>query len=206
MRELSHAPAAADQRGACRRHGPQHSAPSRAAARPDPRAPGPELKAWREPDAAARPPGSWSWRISTWRPTHIPSAALRRAYQILSQLPPDQRQDPVVEADLASVLLQQNQLALAIQMFARAAAQQPSNARYAYCLGAALGRAGKMGEAIQELRRSIALDPSQPDPYLELACTIQKAGQEAGKPRRDPRVSAFHAPEHPAALRGAIIE
>ncbi|MGA3023165.1 MAG: tetratricopeptide repeat protein [Bryobacteraceae bacterium] len=64
-------------------------------------------------------------------------------------------------------------------MFARAAAQQPSNARYAYCLGAALGRSGKMDEAVKELRRSVQLDPSRPDPYLELARLYKKAGQDA---------------------------
>ncbi len=141
-------------------------------------APGPELKAWREPAVPlmARDLGLAYFDQAANKHS---AGALQRSYQILSKLPPDQRQDPVVEADLASVLLQQNQLTLATQLFARAAAQQPSNARYAYCLGAALGRAGKTGEAIKELRRSIALDPSQPDPYLELAALYNRAGQEA---------------------------
>ena len=63
-------------------------------------------------------------------------------------------------------------------MFARASAQEPSNARYAYCLGAALGRSGKTEEAVKELRRTIEFDPSQPDAYLELAQLYKKAGRD----------------------------
>jgi predicted Zn-dependent protease len=104
---------------------------------------------------------------------------LLRSYQILSQLPPEQRQDPIVEADLASVLLAQDHTDLAIRMYQRASAQEPSNARYVYCLGTALERAGKMEDAIKELRRSIELDPSRPDAYLELAQIYGKAGRDA---------------------------
>lgn len=156
-----------------------HSIPRRPrTGQPEIAASNPELRPWHEPDATLvrRDLGLAYFDLAA--NTHS-VAALRQAYQILSQLPPGQRQDPPVEADLASVLLQQNQLSLALQMFARAAARQPSNARYAYCLGAALGRAGKMGEAIRELRRSIALDPSQPDPYLELARLYSNSGEEA---------------------------
>lgn len=138
----------------------------------------PVLKAWREPDSAQTLRDLGLAYFDLAADTHSASA-LQRAYEILSHLPPDQRRDPPVEAELASVLLQQNYPDLAIQMFARASAQQPSNARYAYCLGAALGRSGKMDEAIRELRRSIQLDPSQPDPYLELARLYKKTGQDA---------------------------
>jgi Flp pilus assembly protein TadD len=84
-----------------------------------------------------------------------------------------------VEADLGSLLLAQGQTDLAIRMFTRASAQEPSNARYVYCLGQALERVGKMGEAVQELKRSIELDPSRPEAYLELAQFYKKAGQDA---------------------------
>jgi predicted CXXCH cytochrome family protein len=137
-----------------------------------------DLRAWREPDPALvrRDLGLAYFDLAA--NTHS-APALRKAYQILFKLPPDQLRDAPVEADLASLLLQQGQLAQAIQMFARAAAQQPSNARYAYCLGAALGRSGNAGEAVKELRRSIELDPSQPDPYLELARIYRNTGEEA---------------------------
>jgi Tfp pilus assembly protein PilF len=36
-----------------------------------------------------------------------------------------------------------------------------------------------MEDAVKELRRSIELDPSQPDDYLELAQLYRKAGREA---------------------------
>ncbi len=140
------------------------------------------LKAWREPDPGLirRDLGLAYFELAA--NTHSASA-LRQSYEILSELPADQRQDPPVEADLASVLVQQGQLSLATRLFARAAAEQPANARYAYCLGAALDRSGQIGEAVNELRRAIALDPSQPDPYLELAQLYGKAGQEAASRR-----------------------
>ncbi len=137
-----------------------------------------ELKAWREPEPALahRDLGVAYFDLATITQT-VPD--LEQAYQILSRLPAEERQDPVVEADLGSALLAQGQVQLAIRMFARAEAQQPSNARYAYCLGTALGRAGKAEEAIGKLKRSIALDPSQQDAYLELAQVYEKAGLQA---------------------------
>jgi Tetratricopeptide repeat/Doubled CXXCH motif (Paired_CXXCH_1)/Cytochrome c554 and c-prime len=141
-----------------------------------------DLKTWRDPaaDLMLRDLGLAYFDVAA--NTHsVPD--LRQAYQILSHLPPDEKRDPPVEADLASVLLQQGLVSLAIQMFSRTVVQQPSNARYAYCLGAALARSGKIGDAIKELRRSIELDPSQPDPYLELARIYAEAGQE-GERRR----------------------
>ena len=138
---------------------------------------GAELKAWRDPESTLALRNLGLAYFDQGANTHA-VADSRRAYQILSQLPPEQR-DPLVEADLASLLLQQNQPRLAIEMFQRAVARQPSNARYAYCLGAALGQAGKSGEAVKELRRSIKLDPSQQEPYLALAEVYQKSGQEA---------------------------
>jgi len=138
----------------------------------------PEPKAWREPAPAlvGRDLGLAYFDLAT--STHA-APDLREAYRILSQLPPLERQDPAVEADLGSVLLAQGETDFAVRMYTRAAAQQPSNARYAYCLGTALERAGKMEDAVKELRRSIELDPSQPDAYLELAQLYRKAGREA---------------------------
>jgi len=137
----------------------------------------PELKAWREPDPALvrRDLGLAYFDLAANKHT---TPDLAQAYQILSQLPPQERQDPAVEADLGSALLAQGQTPLAIRMFTRASVQEPSNARYAYCLGTALERAGKMEEAAKELKRSIELDPSRPDAYLELAQFYRKAGHE----------------------------
>lgn len=138
----------------------------------------PELRAWREPDSAfiRRDLGLAYFDLAA---KEHAAADVRWAYEILSQLPPEERRDPAVEADLASVLLQQNQTRLAIELFSRASTQEPSNARYAYCLGAALARTSKTAEAVKELKRSIQLDPSQPDAYLELAQLYQNAGQPA---------------------------
>ncbi|HXB71379.1 MAG TPA: tetratricopeptide repeat protein [Candidatus Acidoferrales bacterium] len=148
------------------------------AAQPERGGDNPQPKAWREPDAAVvrRDLGLAYFDLAA--STHA-APDLQQAYQILSQLPPQTRQDPAVEADLGSVLLAEGEAQLAVQMFARASAQEPSNARYLYCLGAALERAGKIEEAVKDLKRCIELDPSQPDPYLELAQVYKKAGREA---------------------------
>ena len=152
-----------------------HSIPRKPRGRPaDTRESG--LKAWREPDPAAirRDLGLAYFERATG--SHS-ATDLRQSYEILSQLPPDQRKDPPVEADLASILLQMNQPQLAIALFSDAAARQPNNPRYAYVLGAALERTGRTDDAIRELRRAIAVDPSQPDPYLELAQIYRRAGR-----------------------------
>jgi predicted CXXCH cytochrome family protein len=148
------------------------------AQRPEAGAADREPKAWREPDRALvlRDLGLAYFDLAANK--HA-APDLQQAYRILSQLPPQERQDPAVEADLGSVLLAQGDTDFAIRMFTRASAQQPSNARYIYCLGASLERAGKMEEAVKELKRSIELDPSLPDAYLELAQLYRKAGREA---------------------------
>jgi predicted CXXCH cytochrome family protein len=136
------------------------------------------LKAWRQPadtTLAHRDLGLAYFEMAS--ASHA-APDLLQAYQILSKLPIEDRHDPAVEADLGSVLLAQSQTQLAIQMFSRASAQQPENARYVYCLGTALEHAGKTEEAIKELKRSIELDPSRPDAYLELAQLYKKAGRE----------------------------
>src|SRR3984957_8464470 len=117
-----------------------------------------DLTAWREPEPALiqRDLGlAWFDLAANTQTT----GGVDKAYSILSRLPPQERQEAAVQADLASILLQQNEQRLAIQMFERASAEEPSNARYAYCLGAALERSGKPEEAEKALRRSIELDP-----------------------------------------------
>jgi predicted CXXCH cytochrome family protein len=142
----------------------------------------PQLRAWREPELGlvARDLGLAYFELAT---DEHAAADLNQAYRILSRLPPDEADDPPVDADLASLMLVQNQPGSAIQLFERASAQQPGNARYAYCLGVALWRAGRVGEAIKALTRGIQLDPSLPDAYLELAQLYQKIGQ-ASESRR----------------------
>jgi Flp pilus assembly protein TadD len=136
------------------------------------------MRAWREPDESLirRDLGLAYFEAAA---TSHSASDLRQAYQILSQLAPSQRQDPEAAADLGSALLADGNARFAIQLFATAAAEEPSNARYEYCLGTALERAGKLDKAVERLKRSIALDPSQPDPYLELARLYKTAGRDA---------------------------
>jgi predicted CXXCH cytochrome family protein len=150
---------------------------------PETGAAGPEPKPWRGPDRALvlRDLGLAYFDLAANKraAADLQQAYLQQAYRILSQLPPQERQDPAVEADLGSVLLAQGETELAIRMFTRASVQQPSNARYVFCVGAALERAGKAEDAIGELRRSIELDPSLPDAYVELSQLYRKAGRDA---------------------------
>lgn len=137
-----------------------------------------ELKAWREPEAALVRRDLGLAYFERAALTHS-APDLRQAYEILSQLPLKQRKDPPVEADLASMLLQMKESKLAIELFSDAAGQQPGNARYAYVLGAALERTGQTEQAEKELRRAIQTDPSQVDPYLELAQLYKTTGRNA---------------------------
>jgi predicted Zn-dependent protease len=137
-----------------------------------------ELKAWRAPEAALVRRDLGLAYFERAALTHS-APDLRQAYEILSQLPAEQRKDPPVEADLASVLLQMKEARLAIELFSDAAGQQPGNARYAYVLGAALERTGERERAEKELRRAIQIDPSQVDAYVELAQLYKKTGRNA---------------------------
>jgi predicted CXXCH cytochrome family protein len=137
------------------------------------------LRPWRDPDStlAQRDLGLayFGWTASQPDPDK-----LTRAYDLLSHLTSGAT-DPPVLADLASILLQQGQFNLSVQLFTKAAQGDPMNARYAYCVGMAQERAGDAAAAIKELRRSITLDPSQPEPYLALARIYETLGQESRK-------------------------
>jgi len=137
------------------------------------------LRPWREPDStvAQRDLGL---AYFAWTAKHPEADKLARAYELLSRLLPGAR-DPSVLADLASILLQQGQHGLAVQLFVKAAHAEPTNARYAYCLGEAQERAGNLFSAIEELRRSIHLDPSQLDAYVSLAHVYEVMGAQSQK-------------------------
>lgn len=135
------------------------------------------LRPWREPDSAVAQ-RDLGLAYFEWTADHPDPDKLARAYELLSHLPPGAR-DPSVLADLASILLQHGQHGLAVQLFAKAAHAEPASARYAYCLGLAQERAGNLFGAIEELRRSIRLDPSQLDTYLSLARVYEAMGAQA---------------------------
>ena len=136
---------------------------------------GGELQAWRQPpaDVAARNFGLALFETGrsnkNWDNVY-------RSYQILSHLP---RRDPQVLAALGSILLQQNHADLAVSLYRQAAEAEPRNARYAYVLGVALDAQGKQQAAISELRHSIELDRSVPDPYHKLSEIYAQLGMHA---------------------------
>jgi hypothetical protein len=124
-----------------------------------------ELTAWRNPPAAlaARNLGLALFQIGrdakNWDQVY-------HAYQILSHLP---QRDPQVLATLGSILLEQKHPDWAVSLYRQALAAEPRNARFSYVLGVALNAQGNAQAAIAELRHSIELDPSAPDPYRKLS-------------------------------------
>jgi tetratricopeptide (TPR) repeat protein len=134
-----------------------------------------DLSPWREPPAAVAPRDlglalfQFGSSTKTWKD-------VVRSYEILSHLP---RRDSVVLATLGAILLEQNHAALAVALYKEAVTLEPRNARYAYLLGTALAADAKTEPAaIAELRKSIELDPSAPDPYRELARIYERTGQK----------------------------
>jgi predicted CXXCH cytochrome family protein len=155
-----------------------HSIPRLPRSRPpDSAETGSALRAWREPDHSLVQRDLALAYFDLASSSHS-STDVQQAYRLLSQLPARYRSDPDVEADLGSILLAAGQEHVAIEEFERAVEQNPSNARFAYCLGVALERTGRTAAGIKELRRSIQLDPSQPDAYMELAQFYRRAGLE----------------------------
>jgi hypothetical protein len=133
---------------------------------------GQELTAWREPAPllAARNFGLALFQagssVKNWDDVF-------RSYQILSHLP---QRDPQVLATLGSILLQQKHPDLAVSLYRQALAAEPRNPRFVYVLGVALNAQGNRPAAIAELRHSIELDPSVPDPYRKLSEIYDQLG------------------------------
>jgi len=136
-----------------------------------------ELSAWRqpEPDLVQRDLGLALFQASLSSKTHD---GLTRGYDILAHLGPEQRSDPDVLAALAAVLLAEGHTDLSVNLYSKAVSQRPGNARLVYCLGAAFAAKGDPTSAIQQLQKSIQLDPSDPDPYIKLAAVYDKAGRK----------------------------
>lgn len=130
------------------------------------------LTAWREPekDLVARDRGLALFEAEK---------DLVGSYNLLKALPMEQRRDPDVLAALGSVLLAQNQKGLAEKLYSGAVAARPQNARFAYCLGAVYAAQGNVPAAVAEFKRSIAMDPSDPEPYRRLAAVYRSAGSDS---------------------------
>ena len=133
------------------------------------------LSVWREPDAPVVQ-RDLGLAYFEWASRQPDSEKIRRAYELLSQIPPAAR-DAAVLAGLGSILLPQGQHIFAARVFAQAAKLEPGNASYAYGLGVAHQSLGNLAAAVDDFERSIRLDPSQPDAYLALARVFGAMGQ-----------------------------
>ena len=137
-----------------------------------------ELVAWRDPDKtiALRDLGLAYFETAA---EDKDNGELGRGYDLLSHLAPAQlHRDPETLFALGSILLEQRQVKLADKFLSEAVKLKPENPRYTYTWGVALEAKGDFTAAIMELRRSIGLDPSRPDPYLKLAEIYQRTGSE----------------------------
>ncbi len=126
---------------------------------------GGELTAWREPPASV---ASRNFALALFQVGRSAKDwdQVYHSYQILSHLP---QRDPQVLATLGSILLEENHADLAVSLYRQALAAEPRNPRFSYLLGVALNAQGNQQAAIAELRHSISLDPSSPDPYRKLS-------------------------------------
>jgi predicted Zn-dependent protease len=130
------------------------------------------ISAWRSPESFA----DRNLALATFQlgADKRDSREILKSYGMMSHLP---ERDPVVMATLGSILLEQGYLKQAIHLFLQTCAAQPRNARYAFLLGSAYAKQGNQTAAIEQLRRSISIDPSSPDPYRTLATVYEKAGE-----------------------------
>ena len=127
------------------------------------------LRAWREPDASLRDRDMGLAMINAGSERRD-GALMKDGYNLLAGwYRAYGTQDPDVMSALGSVLLDMNEADPAASLFRAASSLQPSRAEDLYGLALALNKQGHADDAIAELRRAIAVDPSYRNAYLMLA-------------------------------------
>jgi len=109
--------------------------------------------------------------------------------------------DPEVLSMVAGYRGLQGDLEGAIDTLRSAVAREPTRALYRGNLGSYLLQAGRLEEAVEELRRALTLNPGQPETELELVETLLGLGD--GPEAR--AVAAAMAPGPEAALAAALL-
>ena len=127
------------------------------------------LRAWRDPDASVRGRDLGLAMINAGSERRD-GALMKDGYNLLAGwYRANGSHDPDAMSALASVLLDMNEPAPAVSLFRAASVLQPSSAEDIYGLAIALNKQGRVDDAIAELKRAIALDPSYTSAYLTLA-------------------------------------
>jgi tetratricopeptide (TPR) repeat protein len=105
----------------------------------------------------------------------------QEAARLLTALPQDLAEDPVVLTALGSLLLQDRRPKAALKLFAEAEQEQPHEASNALREAIAYEATGDESDAIKELRQAIDLDPSFERAYFELARLYASLGQSSAR-------------------------
>ncbi len=105
-------------------------------------------------------------------------AQIREGYDLLADDAKSRRVDSVELKAIAGVLLEFGEGKQAIRLLAEAEEIEPKSAAVAWSLGLAYEKSGDLSEAIREFKRAVSLDPSLPQPYLELAKIYAGLGDE----------------------------
>ncbi len=102
-------------------------------------------------------------------------------------------------ANLASLLIDQDDPKRGFDAASAAARRNPGSARNFYLGGKALVRAGRPREAVKWLQRSVAIDPSYPPPWYLLGQAYQRLGdsQAAGRALARFQAAKANAPDDP---------
>src|SRR4051794_35480547 len=74
-------------------------------------------------------------------------------------------------------LLQKGDMAHALPLLRRAVQQRPNSASAHNYFGFALGRSGKVDEAIHQFREALRIDPQYPDAFYNLGTALIIEGQ-----------------------------
>lgn len=116
------------------------------------------LNAWRDPGPALRDRNLALALVTVGLETKS-SAEVIRGYRLLNQVVKSFPDDPAVLTSLGSVLMKGKQPAEALKCFERAASTKPNYAPYYVDIAAALVAADKPAEAVQPLKKALALEP-----------------------------------------------
>ena len=133
------------------------------------------LEAWSEPPPGLkqRNLGLAYFQIARQKQS---SADFARAYDLLSHLPPAER-DASVQAALGYLLLGSGRAPQAILLFEQAVTENPASSEYWLDLGVAQTAAGAAGSAVRSLKYSIERNPYDYRPYEALSRLYSSEGQ-----------------------------
>ncbi len=128
------------------------------------------LSAWRDPEPSLRNRNLALALVSVGLENRS-SAKVIRGYRLLNQIAKSFPDDPAVLTSLGSILMKGKQAAMALTCFTKAASLEPEYAPYQVNVAAALIATERPADAIQPLKKALALDPLL-QPAVELLAQL----------------------------------